>query len=70
MKTKMGEAVKIEQVISLGYRLQSTKGIPGQPLAAEPTRVPAETTPRQIATNISGGPTLIDERAQSHDDGI
>jgi hypothetical protein len=33
----MGEAAKIEQVISLGYRLQSATGIAGQPLAAEPT---------------------------------
>jgi hypothetical protein len=70
MKTKMGEAAKIEQVISWEYRLQSTTGIPGQPLAAESTRFRVETTPREIATNISGGPTLIDERARSLTDGI
>jgi hypothetical protein len=33
----MGEAAKIEQVISLEYRLQPATGIAGQPLAAEPT---------------------------------
>jgi hypothetical protein len=66
----MGEAAKTEQVILSGYRLWSTTGTAGQPLATGPTCFPPETTPREIATNNSGGPTVIDQRARSVADGI